>query len=710
MASPALAASLAQLTGLDVATAQEQLLPHLDSLQNSNEVRNHLDSLLAPGPAAQQFVALYTAYRFPPAPAAPSKAGGTSTWARRNAAAASTSVSMSSSAASSRAASPAHGRLSREKDLDRALKTAPKGGKVYIKEREDQLDQQWGGAAARTAASRSSSGQRPSAPPVPVVPAPFHVAAGSAGPSRAAASAQPQNKGKAKATPGAAASEAETELSEEGAVELLRIERALRGFEPRKESQRRSCFCQARQHPLASYAPLCPRCSLVLCVINLPSAPCPSCSHTPLLSSAAVATHIASLQSAREDLLAREKRRVQLAKEQEERERAAIRFPDLAAAEARGPVPSGVRSYAGHAGGGSTMSERIDRATGAGRVLRLDGKTGRVKVQTKVVKPSTASSSNGRGKATVVEETTAVLDADDDDGLVPWIDVNDDGVRGQLSLRSVDGETIAQRRRPVGRLFANVTLPDDEWPVWVPAASDESRLDDDDGDDLANETGGEAGDCIRSCICIERSRTSSSGNFGVMAFRATFRRCAADIQNLSPSATSELAKELLPPLQLYRRLLRVHRKVLPVEMRLMGDEYVKAEFRRTRSTDNPLHIVGFLSEWKKYLDHHEALLEEPSASAESEEAAEAAANASETDRKRRAIGQRMDPSVLEALSADQIGQLYELFQASQDVWLTPEELEAKLKAEGRTEEGIPAGQVLPDLGKANRIGGDGEGR
>lgn len=65
------------------------------------------------------------------------------------------------------------------------------------------------------------------------------------------------------------------------------------------------------------------------------------------------------------------------------------------------------------------------------------------------------------------------------------------------------------------------------------------------------------------------------------------------------------------------------------------------------------------------------------------------------------------PSRLPQLSADQIGQLYELFQASQDVWLSPEELEAKLKAEGKTEEGIPAGQVLPDLGKANRIGGDG---
>lgn len=29
---------------------------------------------------------------------------------------------------------------------------------------------------------------------------------------------------------------------------------------------------------------------------------------------------------------------------------------------------------------------------------------------------------------------------------------------------------------------------------------------------------------------------------------------------------------------------------------------MKSEFRRTRSTDNPLHIIGFLSEWKKYLD------------------------------------------------------------------------------------------------------------
>lgn len=48
---------------------------------------------------------------------------------------------------------------------------------------------------------------------------------------------------------------------------------------------------------------------------------------------------------------------------------------------------------------------------------------------------------------------------------------------------------------------------------------------------------------------------------------------------------------LLPPIPLYRRLLRAHRKHLPREMRLMGDEYVKSEFRAHRETENPVHIV-----------------------------------------------------------------------------------------------------------------------
>ena len=56
---------------------------------------------------------------------------------------------------------------------------------------------------------------------------------------------------------------------------------------------------------------------------------------------------------------------------------------------------------------------------------------------------------------------------------------------------------------------------------------------------------------------------------------------------------------LLPPIPLYRRLLRAHRKFLDPEMRLLGDEYVKAEFRAHRNVDNPAHLVRRL--FREYL-------------------------------------------------------------------------------------------------------------
>jgi hypothetical protein len=62
----------------------------------------------------------------------------------------------------------------------------------------------------------------------------------------------------------------------------------------------------------------------------------------------------------------------------------------------------------------------------------------------------------------------------------------------------------------------------------------------------------------------------------------------------SKSSLSE-ALALLPPLQLYRRILRVHRKLDP-ELRVLGDSYVKKEFQAHRSAENPLHIVR-LDRW-----------------------------------------------------------------------------------------------------------------
>ncbi|KAL6858637.1 ACN9 domain-containing protein [Trichoderma novae-zelandiae] len=95
---------------------------------------------------------------------------------------------------------------------------------------------------------------------------------------------------------------------------------------------------------------------------------------------------------------------------------------------------------------------------------------------------------------------------------------------------------------------------------------------------------------------------------------------------------------LLPPIPLYRRLLRAHRKYLPPDMRILGDEYVKAEFRAHRSVDNPAHLIGFLSEWQMYAQQIEG---------------------------ESWVGEKIDQSKLQKMNDEQIQQLYELMQAIQ---------------------------------------------
>ncbi|KAM3157269.1 Succinate dehydrogenase assembly factor 3,<br_mitochondrial [Botrytis cinerea] len=93
---------------------------------------------------------------------------------------------------------------------------------------------------------------------------------------------------------------------------------------------------------------------------------------------------------------------------------------------------------------------------------------------------------------------------------------------------------------------------------------------------------------------------------------------------------------LLPPIPLYRRLFRAHRKHLTREMRLLGDEYIKSEFRQHREVENPVHIIGFLTEWQMYAQKLEG---------------------------ESWIGERMDKEKIDKMSDQQLGQLYELMQA-----------------------------------------------
>ncbi|CAE6429113.1 unnamed protein product [Rhizoctonia solani] len=136
----------------------------------------------------------------------------------------------------------------------------------------------------------------------------------------------------------------------------------------------------------------------------------------------------------------------------------------------------------------------------------------------------------------------------------------------------------------------------------------------------------------------------------------SLRRLAQSV-GTKPLNLSETSATLLPPTPLLRRLLRVHRS-LPTEMRILGDDYVKAEFRRHQKIDNPVHIIGFLSQWKMYLDQ----LEQQANSAGGFE---------------RFSGRRMDPT----MSTEQIGQLYELMHASKEIWKPVEVLEAEADAE-----------------------------
>ncbi|KAH3687001.1 hypothetical protein WICPIJ_002026 [Wickerhamomyces pijperi] len=71
--------------------------------------------------------------------------------------------------------------------------------------------------------------------------------------------------------------------------------------------------------------------------------------------------------------------------------------------------------------------------------------------------------------------------------------------------------------------------------------------------------------------------------------------------NLAKASRTRSDQPLLPPLALYRRILRAHR-FLPSAQQELGNLYVKEEFKAHKSTDNPLYIVGFLTSWQEYLN------------------------------------------------------------------------------------------------------------
>ncbi|KAF9972066.1 acetate non-utilizing protein 9 [Actinomortierella ambigua] len=152
-------------------------------------------------------------------------------------------------------------------------------------------------------------------------------------------------------------------------------------------------------------------------------------------------------------------------------------------------------------------------------------------------------------------------------------------------------------------------------------------------------------------------------------------------------------KALTPPLVLYRQILRAHRIHLPPQFRILGDGYVKAEFHRHKTVDNPLYIVGFLNQWQQYLDHivssSPLTQQAKSATQPSAAAATSSVTVEHIVEEGNPFGKKIDPSLLDKMSDQQIGQLYELRKEAKGLH-SEEELAEIAAEEARLREKIAA--------------------
>jgi hypothetical protein len=55
-------------------------------------------------------------------------------------------------------------------------------------------------------------------------------------------------------------------------------------------------------------------------------------------------------------------------------------------------------------------------------------------------------------------------------------------------------------------------------------------------------------------------------------------------------------------LKLYKNILRIHQKKLSYQLKLLGDQYVRNEWKLHKNLSNPLLINQFISKWNEYFN------------------------------------------------------------------------------------------------------------
>ncbi|XP_041811942.1 succinate dehydrogenase assembly factor 3, mitochondrial [Chelmon rostratus] len=97
---------------------------------------------------------------------------------------------------------------------------------------------------------------------------------------------------------------------------------------------------------------------------------------------------------------------------------------------------------------------------------------------------------------------------------------------------------------------------------------------------------------------------------------------------------------------MYKRILVLHR-FLPIDLRALGDQYVKDEFRRHKSA-SPEEVKSFMTEWENYKDTLQTQV--------LESAGERLSSVK--------FGTHLPEEKLGSFQEEQIGQLYELMLES----------------------------------------------
>lgn len=195
-------------------------------------------------------------------------------------------------------------------------------------------------------------------------------------------------------------------------------------------------YLPATLHPQHPLTPICTRCLLVMCDLNVPyTSPCPSCGKADLASFSRLEQFVRAQEIERDTIIRTEEARIRYESEESERARRAVQFPTL---DNLGQYANTqVMSQLGNSSkaGGMDHYKQVERAyrdaqareqaaresNAPRKVLSLDTKTKKARIQT---------TSLAKAKQAMVQppKKAQASSSDLEDDRQPYVDQLDDGV------------------------------------------------------------------------------------------------------------------------------------------------------------------------------------------------------------------------------------------------------------------------------------------